>query len=227
MMRRMIGAAGLGLLGIDPITAFYILSMGLRKEKKSNISSFMLSFVVVSVFPAAVLSVIFGTKAADLIKGLLPDDASPFWAYLEFAISVIILIWIFAKALRKKTDNKERKAIVNGPAIKYASMGFVFAVMAYTDPTYYAVILLGGETGNFLSALLLLALWLFISQSPAMIVYGAIQTNCLKKLVDFTDRIKNSNIAKLKWVFYVGMIVIAVLLMIDSGFYLIRGNYLF
>lgn len=40
MMHRIISSIGLGILGVDPFTAVYLLSMGLRKEKKSNIALF-------------------------------------------------------------------------------------------------------------------------------------------------------------------------------------------
>lgn len=227
MMHRIVSAFGLGIVGIDPITAFYILSMGLRKEKKINITSFMLSFVFFSIVPGAILSVLFGTKAVDWIKSILPGDGSPFWAYLEFAVSLVILIWVIGRFIKKGKKQEDKKNIINGSAIKYAVTGLGFAVAAYTDPTYYAVMLLGGESGNFLMAVILLAIWLFISQSPAMIVYGAVELNCLNRLVEIADKAKNSKLMRLKYIFYILLIIIAILLIVDSGFYLLNGNYLF
>lgn len=227
MIRRIVSAFGLGVVGADPITAFYILSMGLRKEKKINITSFMFSFVFFSIVPGAVLSVLFGTKAVDWIKSILPGDESPFWAYLEFAVSLAILIWLIKRFIKKEKKQPDKKSTINSSAIKCAVTGFGFAIAAYTDPTYYAVMLLGGESGDFLSAVILLAIWLFISQSPAMIVYGAVELNCLDKLGELVDKAKNSKLKRAKVVFYILLMMISVLLIVDSGFYLFGGNYLF
>lgn len=228
MIRRIVSAVGLGVLGIDPITALYILSMGLRREKKANITCFMASFVFFSIVPGAILSVLLGTKAVDLLTSLLPEDGSPFWAYFEFAVSVVILIWVIGRLVKKDGKQEEKAGIVDGTALKYIATGFGFAIAAYTDPTYYAAMLLGGETGHLLPALLLLALWLLVSQCPAMVVYGAVELNCLHKLVEVVDRIKASSwMRRLKIVFYLLLIVIAGLLILDSGWYLFRGSYLF
>ena len=44
MIHKILSTFGLGILGIDPITAVYLLSMGLRNEKKTKITLFFLSF---------------------------------------------------------------------------------------------------------------------------------------------------------------------------------------
>ena len=36
MIHKIISTIGLGILGVDPFTAVYLLSMGLRQEKKSK-----------------------------------------------------------------------------------------------------------------------------------------------------------------------------------------------
>ena len=45
MVHKIISTIGLGILGIDPITAVYMISMGLRKDSKSKISLFWFSFI--------------------------------------------------------------------------------------------------------------------------------------------------------------------------------------
>lgn len=42
MIHKGISAIGLGILGVGPFTVAYLLSMGLRKEKKSNVAFFPL-----------------------------------------------------------------------------------------------------------------------------------------------------------------------------------------
>ena len=40
MIHKILSTFGLGILGIDPITAVYLLSMGLRNEKKTKVTLF-------------------------------------------------------------------------------------------------------------------------------------------------------------------------------------------
>lgn len=230
MIHKVISTIGLGILGVDPFTAVYLLSMGLRKEKKSNLAFFFLSYAGFSVLIGAVLSAIFGTAAVDILKSMVPGDNSPFWAVLEFAVSVFILVWVLRRlfSVSEKKEETEKKA-VNGTWIKYLSTGVVFAISCFTDPTYYAVILLGGETGNFLTAILLLTIWFVVSQFMALIVYTANSLNLLDKLVAFVDKLKEEKI-KIKpitYALYAVLVIIAIVLLVDTGFYLFDGRYVF
>lgn len=228
MIHKIISTIGLGILGIDPITAVYLLSMGLRNEKKSKITLFFLSFAGFSILGGAILATVFGTAAIDFLKSIMPDDDSPIWAILEFAVSVFILVWVFKRLLQrtKNTDKKEKEAI-SGNNFKYITTGFVFAVTSFTDPTFYAVILLGGESGNFLTAFVLLTIWFVVSQFMAVIAYIANEINLLDKLVAFVDKMKNKNMKVAANIFYAVLIVVALLLIVDTGFYLFGGRYLF
>ena len=228
MAHKIINTIGLGILGLDPFTAVYLLSMGLRQEKKSNITLFFLSYAGFSVLIGAVLSAIFGAAAVDILKSMVPGDNSPFWAVLEFAVSVFILVWVLRRffGVHKKKEEKEKKA-VDGIWLKYLSAGFVFAVSCFTDPTYYAVILLGGEAGNFLTATLLLTIWFVVSQFMALIVYAANSLNLLDKLVAFVDKLKAKKIKPITYVLYTILAIIAIVLLVDTGFYLFDGRYLF
>lgn len=157
-------------------------------------------------------------------------DNSPFWAVLEFAVSVFILVWVLRRlfSVSEKKEETEKKA-VNGTWIKYLSTGVVFAISCFTDPTYYAVILLGGETGNFLTATLLLTIWFVVSQFMALIVYTANSLNLLDKLVAFVDKLKEEKI-KIKpitYALYAVLVIIAIVLLVDTGFYLFDGRYVF
>ncbi|MCD2491270.1 hypothetical protein LQE92_01335 [Lacrimispora sp. NSJ-141] len=228
MTHKIINTIGLGILGVDPFTAVYLLSMGLRQEKKSNITLFFLSYAGFSVLIGAVLSAIFGTAAVDILKNMVPGDNSPFWAVLEFAVSVFILVWVLRKlfGVHNKKEEKEKKA-VDGTWIKSLSTGFVFAISCFTDPTYYAVILLGGEAGNFLTATLLLMIWFIVSQFMALIVYAANSLNLLDKLVAFVDKLKEKKIKPITYILYTILVIIAIVLLVDTGFYLFDGRYLF
>lgn len=228
MIHKGISAIGLGILGVDPFTAAYLLAMGLRKEKKSNVAFFFLSYAGFSVLIGAVLSALFGTAAVDILKNMVPGDNSPFWAVLEFAVSVFILVWVLRRVfrVRKKKEETEKKA-VRGTWIRYLSTGIVFALSCFTDPTYYAVILLGGETGNVLAAALLLTIWFVVSQFMALIVYTANSLNLLDKLVAFADKRKEKKIKPVIYAFYAIFVILAVVLLVDTGFYLFDGKYLF
>ena len=110
--------------------------------------------------------------------------------------------------------------------MKQLTTGFIFALTCFTDPTYYAVMLMGGETGNFLSAVVLLTLWFLVSQFLAVIVYIANEMNLLEKLVDFIKKFKQKNWKAATYLFYGILILIAIVLLVDTGYYLLVGNYL-
>ncbi len=227
MIHKIISTAGLGILGIDPITAVYMISMGLRKDRKSKISLFWFSFMGFSVLIGAVLAAIFGVSAVEILKSLTPEDDSPLWAVLEFVISFVVVIFVIRKIFYKKENVDEEKNAVEGSAFKYLLTGFIFAITCFTDPTYYGVILLGGESNNFLTAALLLTIWFLVSQFMAVIVYVANQMNLLKKLVEWVDCLKEKGLKTVIHVFYAILLVVALGLMVDSGYYLVAGKYLF
>lgn len=228
MIHKLISTFGLGILGIDPITAVYLLSMGVRKEKKSKVTLFFFFFACFSVLFGAILAAIFGVAAVDLLKSLMPGDDSPFWAILNFSISTIIFLWVFRKMFipKKKKDELEQKYI-NGGYAKYIITGILFAASCFTDPTYYAVILLGGETGNFLLATLLTTVWFCVSQFMAIIVYVANNMNLLNRLVEFLEKIKQKDFKTVAYILCAVLFIIALALMVDAGHFLFNGRYLF
>lgn len=227
MIHKIVSTFGLGILGVDPITAFYMITMGLRKDKKSKISLFWFSFMGFSILIGVILAVVFGASAVEFLKSIAPGDNSPIWAILEFIISLIILVFVFRKIFSKKHEEQKEKKAVEGSAFKYLFTGFVFALTSFTDPTYYAVILLGGETNNFISAIIILSIWFLVSQFMAVVVYVANQLNLLKKLVEFVDRLKEKKLKTVTYVFYVILVIVTMGLIIDSGYYLFTGSYLF
>lgn len=227
-MHKILGTFGLGILGIDPITAVYLLAMGLRNEKKTKITLFFLSFAGFSIFVGTFLAAILGVAAIDFLESVTPSDDSPLWAVFEFAISIFILVWISKKLFigKKKTEN-QTKETVHGNALKHIVTGFVFAISSFTDPTFYAVVLIGAEADNIFVSILLLTIWFFVSQCLAVIVYIANQCNFLDKLVYQIDKFKNKKRNRIRNIFYMILIIIAVLLIVDTGFYLFNGRYLF
>lgn len=227
MFHKIINTIGLGILGIDPITAVYMISMGLRKDSKSKISLFWFSFMGFSILIGAVLATIFGVSAVEIFQNLTPEDDSPLWVVLEFVLSLIIAIFIIRKIFYRTEKTDKDKKIVEGSAFKYLFTGFVFSITCFTDPTYYAVILLGGESNSFLTATLLLTIWFLVSQFMAVIVYMANQMNLLKKLVEWVDRLKEKGLKTVIYVFYIILFVVALVLLLDSGYYLVVGKYLF
>ncbi len=140
--------------------------MGLRKEKKSNIALFFLSYAGFSVLTGAVLSALFGAAAVDLLKSMVPGDDSPFWAILEFAVSVFILVWVLRKIFRvgKKKEKAGKKAV---------------------------------------------------------------GLNLLEKLVAFVDKVKEKRLKSITRILYAVFVIIAIALLVDTGFYLFCGRYLF
>ncbi|WP_143248745.1 hypothetical protein [Bifidobacterium hapali] len=223
----MLNTIGLGALGIDPITAVYMMSMRLRGERKSLVTLFFLSFAGSTILVGTVLAASMGAAAAGFLQSILPDDDSRFWAIAEFAVSIVILIWVakrvFAGPGREK---KQPRETVRGSALEHVVMGFVFAVTSFTDPTFYAVMLIGGESCSVVTAALLLTLWFVVSQCLTMVVYAAIQCNRLDALAARLDEWKARNLTMFNRVLHGVLIVVAILLTADATAYLSTGGYL-
>ena len=227
MIHRMLNTLGLGALGIDPITAVYMMSMRLRGERKSRVTLFFLSFAASTILVGTVLAASTGAAAADFLQSVLPDDDSRFWAIAELAISVVILLWVARRVFAgPKREKKQPPEAGRGGALGHIAVGFVFAVTSFTDPTFYAVLLLGGESHSAGTAALLLALWFAVSQCLAVVVYAAIQCNRLDALTARLDEWKARNLTMFNRVLHGVLIVVAILLTADATAYWLTGGYL-
>lgn len=229
MIHKILTTIGLGCLGIDPFTAIYLLAMGLRKEKKVRITLFFFSFAGFSIFIGAFLAIVFGVVVTEFLQSFIPDDNSPFWIITQFVLSIIILVWICKKLFVKKQniEKTETQETVGGNNFKYIVTGILFAISCFTDPTYYAVILIGGETGNIFIAIMLLTIWFAVSQFMAIIVYIVIELNTINRMLAYVDRLKaknEKNIKIAKYIIYSLLAGIALLMIADTGFYLFNGR---
>jgi len=215
MVRKIISTIGLGILGIDPVTAIYILIMGLKMDSKIKITAFFFSFAIFSILLGAIISSLFGLSVLNFINGLIPNDNSNIWIFIEIGILIIILIWIGKRAFGKKKKTKREEKQISGSMFKYITTGFIFALTSFTDPTYYAVIVLGSEVKSFLVIFLLLAIWFIVSQFMAVIVYLAIEFNLVNKLTKVVDKIKIKYEKAFSMCFNIILVVVALLLLID------------
>jgi hypothetical protein len=231
MLHNILNTIGFGLLGIDPFTAIALLGMGVRKEKKYKITLFMVTYAALSIFIGAVLSTLFGVKAVNVLEKLIPSDNHPFWGGLELVISVVILVWTIKKICNPKTEEDEKSKSITGSSMRFVVMGGLFAVSCFTDPTYYAVILLGGQSENFWLATFLLTLWFVVCQFMSIAVYFAIQFGFVKKLTTWIDKVKiriaGKSLKYMKNILYGGLLIVGIILLIDSLFFWLRGTYLF
>lgn len=228
MLHKLLNTVGLGVLGIDPITAVYLLSMSLRKEKNSKITLFFLSFAGSSIFAGVGLATFLGVTAAGVLERIMPGDNSPVWAVLEFSISIFILTWVFKRVFKKTEKTKDQKNdILRESNLKYIFTGFVFAISSFTDPTFYAVILMGGESDNAVIATVLVSIWFAVSQFMAITVYIAHKLNLVNQLTRFLEKIRNPKLKIFTRLFYSILVCLALALMIDTGYYLFVGRYLF
>lgn len=228
MLHKLLNTVGLGVLGIDPITAVYLLSMSLRKEKNSKITLFFLSFAGSSIFAGVGLATFLGVTAAGVLERIMPGDNSPVWAALEFSISIFILTWVLKRVFKKTEKTKDQKNdILRESNLKYIFTGFVFAISSFTDPTFYAVILMGGESGNAVIATVLVSIWFAVSQFMAITVYIAHKLNLVNQLTRFLEKIRNPKLKIFTRLFYSILVCLALALMIDTGYYLFVGRYLF
>ncbi|KAA8828599.1 hypothetical protein [Bifidobacterium myosotis] len=223
----MLNTIGLGVLGIDPLTAVYMMSMRLRGERKSRVTLFFLSFAVSTILVGTVLVASMGGAAAGFLQSVLPDDGSRFWAIAELAVSVVILLWVAKRVFAgPKREKKQPREAVRRGVLGHVTMGFVFAVTSFTDPTFYAVMLIGGESRSVVTAALLLTLWFVVSQCLTMVVYAAIQCNRLDALAARLDEWKARNHAMFNHMLHGVLVVVAILLTADATAFLSTGGYL-
>ena len=228
MIATLASTVGLGLLGIDPITAVYLIAMAVRNDKKLKIILFMLSFAVFSVVIGAAIAIIFGASAFDFIQQFILAKDSVVWAFVQFGAGVSIVIFtVYKLQQRRKGFVKKDKHVVKGSTLKYIFIGFLFALSSFTDPTYFAIILIAGDTNTPLMIFIILTIWFMFSQLLAVIVYITIQFGFLQSLSSFVERIKTFKIRGLSNAMYAIFIVVAVLLMINSSMYFWNGMYLF
>ena len=227
MIHRMLNTIGLGVLGIDPITAVYMMSMGLRGERKSRITWFFLSFAIFTILVGTVLAASMGAAAAVFLQSILPDDGSRFWAIAELAVSVVIPLWVARRVFAgPRREKKQPREAGRGGALGHIAVGFAFAITSFSDPTFYAVMLIGGESRSVVTTALLLTLWFAVSQCLAMVVYTAIQCNRLDALTARLDEWKARNLTMFNRVLHGVLVVVAILLAADAASYLLAGNYL-
>lgn len=227
MTHRILNTIGLGVLGIDPLTAVYMMSMRLRGERKSRVTLFFLSFAVSTILVGTVLAASMGAAAAGFLQSVLPDDGSRFWAIAELAVSVVILLWVARRVFAgPKREKKQPREAVRGGVLGHIAVGFVFAITSFSDPTFYAVMLIGGESRSVVTAALLLALWFVVSQCPTMVVYAAIQCNRLDALAARLDEWKARNQTMFSHMLHGLLVVVAVLLTADATAFLSTGGYL-
>jgi hypothetical protein len=181
--------------------------------------------MIITILMGSMISAIFKSSAAQFIESIIPGDDSLFWPILEFSVSLVIIIWVLTRIFRKKEEVEEKKEI-EGNTIRFILSGTFFAIMSFTDPTYYGVILIGSETDSFIVSALLVLIWFLISQVALVIAYGSIEMNALPKFENTIEKFKNRHKRKLTITINVLLIVIAILLFIDPLAYLLIGEYL-
>ena len=226
-MQALLSIIGLGLLGIDPIAALIATSAIATHTKKYKILLFTLSFLIGTVVLGVILSLL-GQGVLDYLQSFIPNDDSPLWLILNAIIIIAIIVWLVVRFSRRNKPKKEKKSKRKvGSVWQLVSLGLFFALTALSDPTFYAVIVVAAETHNVFAMAGLHLLWITITQIPLIAVLIAYYLNAHKKLLSITDRLWSAHKQKLMVVLYSGAIVIALVLLADTIFYLVSGKYLF
>lgn len=129
MLETIISVIGLGILGVDPIAAIYVMGIGLKKEKKIKLRALMFSFYFTSVVIGVCIAYIFGHQAIIYIQNL-----NFIRAFVELFIAFILISIIFKTIIKKKKEAIKPK-VVEGSIFKYLSVGLIFGLLSFTDPT--------------------------------------------------------------------------------------------
>jgi cytochrome c biogenesis protein CcdA len=219
----------LGLLGIDPLGAAVASSAVAAGIKKHKVLLFGLSYFFATAVIGVTLSFL-GKEVAEYFHSLISIDLRLVRALLNIAIAIVVFSWLFIRFIKhgkSKSEKTPKKNSSLGKNWQAVVLGLIFAVSSFTDPTFYAVIMLAAESNNVFSIIWIHLLWIFVSQLPLVAVIIAYYTNTHEIIINGSLKLWHKYKNILKIVFYVVAALACLLLLTDSAQYFITGEFLF
>lgn len=226
----------LGLAGFDPMGALIIIAALSMNMSKKQIGLFAAITFIGTVLVGVIVSQVLGigvTYISELINNI-PDIA---YMWIGFAIGFLLLEWFVERIFFKKKSKakEEKKETFFAKYLKKGmfTLGVLFAVLALSDPSFLTLIALSRHSNNLLEVILANCTWITISQLPIFVLTIAIMLNKHEKIIAyFKDKFSNNpKIEKIKMALSVllsGIILVSGLIMLlDSGCYLIKGHWMF
>lgn len=226
-MSELLTILGLAIAGIDPVGAILLAGAISASLAKSKVIGFTLSALLGTVIAGTVFSVI-GIRFIDQIKSLFPSLSSGIWVYVNIALALLILVWLY-RQLWRKTDTKQKpakKRKLQGSLFTVVGLGIVFGASSVLDPTFVAAIGVAAQTENVLVIVGLHTVWITISQ---FMLFGLLIAYLLGKhhqLLNWSKTFWHKHKPGFIKVVHFAAFAVSLILVIDSITYLTSGSYL-
>lgn len=174
MVELLVAAFGLGIAGLDPVGGLIAVGALSGGTRERAVVAYGLAVILTTAVFGTVLSLTIGSRLAEIDWGFL-NSGYEFWALGEAAVGVGLLVWAIRRILSPADEgDKPRKRGMSTVAL--LGTGIVFGLSAITDPTYVAMVVIAGREGTVLDVSLAHLAWILVSQSPLVVIIGAVLT---------------------------------------------------
>lgn len=223
-MIELLGAAvGLGIVGLDPIGALVAIGALAGGTRDRVVVAFGVTVVSVTAAFGAALSLIVGTRLAEINWRVL-DTGHGFWAAAEAAVGTLLLIWAARRLRRPQTQPAEPRA--NRGRLALIGTGVLFGIGAILDPTFVALVVLAGRQGSLIEASLAHLIWILVSQAPLVAIVGAVLTGNHAAMVNWFSAQRQRRSRTFSRI-GIGLACVAgLVLLVDAGWWLVTGGFL-
>lgn len=226
MIEAVLAAFGLGIAGIDPLGAVILIAAIAANFTRARIIFFSITVLVSAIITGTILSVV-GAGFITSIKDQLPVPTSSVWLAVNLAIAVIILVWVIRRKLseNKQKVEKPRKK-TNSSYTAIAATGILFGAGSILDPTFLASISLAAQTNDLITILVMHTVWIITSQIMLFVLFVAYLNGKHEKVIDYFRMQYKKHKNLLINILFVAAIAVFILLVSDTIYYLVYGQYL-
>ncbi|PWQ95744.1 hypothetical protein [Leucothrix arctica] len=155
------------------------------------------------------------------------SEPGAIWAYLEIAVAILLGYWLLSKLLGKRDfEKKEKKQLpVEGSIAVYALSGAALSIPSVFDPTFIATAVVVADNNDVMLSTAVFTLWTLISQFMLFVLVVAYLNGREKPLVDATLLFWKRHGRLLTNLLYVIGALLVLLLLMDAGYYIVKGHY--
>lgn len=218
-------SAGLGLAGLDPtgaLIAVGALSAGARRRDVLACGGIA---VLGTILFGTVLTLTVGDKVGAIQwERLVPPDQLS--AVLEALVAAGFLWWGVAR-LRRPAARPPKPARARGTGtLALLVFGVLWALAAVTDPSFLALVVLGGRDPQLAGIIGAQTLWVLISQLPLVLMLYAIARGRHQRAVATLDRVWGRVRPVISVLGTATLLLGGVILLVDSLWWFVTGAFL-
>jgi hypothetical protein len=224
LIELLLTAIGLGIAGLDPIGALVAIGALGSGVRERFVIAYGLIGIVGTAALGTVLSLLVGTRLAEIDWSFL-DSGDRFWAIGEAVVGAGLLAWAVRRIFRPAASDAEPKKHSAGE-IALIATSVVFIISAVLDPTFVGLVMLAGRDGQVLDASLAHLAWILVSQSPLVLVTGAIATGKHGSFVVQFQKWWGKIRPAVAWVGTALAFVAGAVLLVDAGWWFFTDQFL-